>query len=143
MEHYTIPDFMREHYQEADVAGKHHIERLAYHYSEERAVFLQTIYVAKQGFLRDWNRLTGEKQQLTVNEALAPMRERYAEQAKRLVMEHSHEKPAEEQAEQNNTEEKQKAEDEQESEPELRQAFLANVKSMRERAITQQLRACF
>ncbi len=132
MEQQVIPEFMQEHYQAANHAGRKHIDNLARRYSNERATFLQTIFVSKQEFLRDWNRKTGQNKKLTADEALAPMRHQYAEEAKQIAQAHTMqvEKPNE------------KPRDEQLSFEfkGSREGFLANIKSMQEQTNKHQIK---
>lgn len=133
-----IPEFMEGYYRESNNTGRERIERLAGTYSEERAVFLQTVFVSKQEFLRDWNKLTGQKKQLTADEALAPIREKYAEQAKRIAQEHSYAQDVEKPK----PKEEQKPKDEQlgfDFKADT-QSFLANLESMRKRTMSNQIR---
>ncbi|MBN8669397.1 MAG: hypothetical protein J0L80_01840 [Chitinophagales bacterium] len=141
MERYIIPDFMQAYYQDTDVEGKKQLENLARHYSEERAIFLQTIFVSKQQFLRDWNKLMGEKKVLTADQALAPMRHKYSEAAAEIVLNRS------EEIERENQKEKEPKDDDEEDQDQLtldlkmsREAFLANAKSIRKQSARQQAR---
>lgn len=129
MEQHNIPDFMREYYEESDMEGRQPITELARQYSDERATFLQTTYVEKQAFLRDWNKLTGQRKELTPDDALAPLRQQYAEKAKELAVKHSHKEQPVETGNQEATNIK----------PD-KETFLANLKTMRERQAAQQMR---
>jgi len=129
MEQHNIPEFMQEYYQGSDIEGRYNIERLARQYSDEQATFLQTTYVEKQEFLKDWNKRTGQRHQLTPDDALAPMRQEYSEKAKQLALEHGYKEQATETSNQEATDIKPN-----------REAFLANLKSMREQQAVQQLR---
>ena len=119
MSHDMIPDFMQGYYEACDLEGKGSLNILAHQYSDEKATFLQTTYVEKQEFLKDWNRKTGQRKELSVEDALAPMRQVYSEKAEKIASRHGYE-------------------EEQDYTP--RQAFASNLKSMRDRSHTQQAR---
>lgn len=84
-ENQNIPEFMTKYYQGSDHHGKEDIAALAKDYEAERARFLQTSFVERQLFQRDWNRLTGTGKPLTVDEELAPMNIDYEAKAKALA----------------------------------------------------------
>lgn len=130
MEQHKIPEFMQEYYQGSDMEGRVKLQNLARQYSDESATFLQTSFVSKQEFLRDWNRKTGQRKELTTDEALAPMREQYAGDAKQVAINHGYKEHTEEEPH-----EKQSIEYKSD-----RAAFLENLKTIHERSAQQQIR---
>lgn len=84
-EDHNIPEFMIKYYRGSDHHGQEDIAGLAKVYQDERATFLQTVFVEKQLFQRDWIKLTGKGKPLTVDEALAPMNAKYEEKAKEIA----------------------------------------------------------
>lgn len=132
MDRNAIPEFMQAFYDGCDIEGKQRLNQLAQRYYDERATFLQTTFVAKKEFLSDWNRKTGQRKELTAEEALKPMEQTYTRDAKRLAYDHGYRQLDSEKFEQllNTAKHKQSQTSERLG---SRDAFISNLKSVRER----------
>ncbi len=84
MKEIEIPDFMQDYYHNSDTSGQRQIKELAEKYQIERATFLQTTYLKKLDFQREWNAATFQKKILTAEEATAPMKATYQKAAKQI-----------------------------------------------------------
>jgi len=100
MEHTNIPDFMQKYHQGINHEGQDEINQLAGKYEEDRAVFLQTTFVEKQQFQRDWNKLTGQRKELTADEALKPMQAEYLEKTQAIATKYGYQEKAQDKIEQ-------------------------------------------
>jgi hypothetical protein len=103
-ENQSIPEFMTKYYQGSNHHGKEDIAALAKDYETERAKFLQTSFVERQMFQRDWIRLTGKGKPLTVDEELAPMNIDYEAKAKALAEKSGYQEKENEQQQDNQLE---------------------------------------
>ncbi len=133
----NIPDFMKKYHQGSDYEGQAILENLGKQYQDERATFLQTTFVQKQAFQRDWNKLTGQSKQLTVDEALKPMQAQYNEQAKKIATAHGYQEQQQGQDKQDGQQKNPDAKPQQD-----RNDFLQKLRSQREQTKpTQQQKA--
>ena len=149
-----IPEFMRKYYEGSNGDGKEAISKLAADYQEERRTFFETTFNEKQAFQRDWNRVTGQHRELSHEEAIAPIDNKYEGKAREVAMANGYgEKQQQEQSaahtpEQVEQEQSKEAKQEQQETKEAvkqeekaqaaeckttRQEFLENLESMRQR----------
>jgi len=85
---FTVPPFMHEYFDKCGPEGQAELIKLGNKYQDEKAEFLQTIYLQKQKFLEDWNKLVNEKKTLTADEAIRPLQEKYKEKSKEIASQH-------------------------------------------------------
>lgn len=85
----SVPPFMDDAFDKCDPEGQMYLVNLANEYQDEKAKFLQTTFLAKQAFLRDWNKLVHERKTLTVEDALRPMQDKYKEKADEIAKQYS------------------------------------------------------
>ena len=128
----NIPDFMKKYYQGTNYEGQVLLNDLAKKFEEERATFLQTTFVDKLKFQRDWNKLTGGKKELTAEEALRPMHVKYEAKAKEIAVAHGY--VERETAEQKLPGQKEKSVSTPQDELPEREAFLKSLKATRVQA---------
>lgn len=131
MEAQTIPEFMKKYYEGGNPQVKASLGQLAKQYENDKATFLQTTYVQKKNFEADWNKKMGRRDNLTPEQALAPMQEKYREFAELKAKEHGYKEPeAAPDQEVKAQPQAQSPDVQQQRIMEKKQAFLANMRSM-------------
>lgn len=90
---FTAPPFMDDAFDKCDAEGQVHLVKLANQYQDEKAMFLQTTYLQKLAFQRDWNKLVNERKSLTVEDALRPIQDKYKEKADEIAKQYSVDSP--------------------------------------------------
>jgi|GEM_PF-3064067 len=86
----VIPEFMKKYYEGCDEEGQEHIKVVAARYEHQKQLFYQTTFNHKSEFQKDWNRLAGQRNQLTEDEAIKPLNDKYEAQVKEIALEYGY-----------------------------------------------------